>query len=246
MLNATRCLLTSICAFCFLVGTAAGVAVPIPLGQQDDFQDGTLQDWLARAILVNVPNGGPRGEGDRYLQITADHGPDGVKHVGAKNQEQWGGRPWRDETTGDYVTHGVTGIAVDAKNFGPDELHLRLMLTGHGRWTSTESFILPPGGDWQHLVFGLTEDHLTQVEGSEPLVNCLRDMSRYAIRHFPGPPARHGNSPEVNATLGLDNITAVVVPEPGTMWLLAAAALAGWWGWARRAAVRQRPPGGKA
>ncbi len=218
-MNPIKTFLPAVIAGVGLLGIAAEAASPVPLFQRDDFQDGSLQNWDGQSVRTNVATGGPHGDGDRYLRVAPS--PDG--HVGAKNQVQWGGRPWQGEITKDYVTNGITGIAADVYNFGPDPLHLRILLTGHGRWASKDPLILPPDSGWQHTVFWLDEEHLVQVQGSEPLVNGLRDLSRYVIHHDPAPPSGHGGGVAVDAVLGIDNITAV--PEPGMLALITTSAL---------------------
>src|SRR5687767_6990280 len=78
-----------------LLGTAppALMGQPIMLGQIDTFQNGTIQNWRyginAATSPVNVPNGGPQGAGDRYLQVTSGF-PDPPR-LAVFNISQWTG-----------------------------------------------------------------------------------------------------------------------------------------------------------
>lgn len=191
---------------------ASAFADPIPVGQVDDFQDGTLQHWEGGAARTNIPTGGPAGDGDRYLRINS-----GGEHLGAKNDTQW---------AGDYVANGMTRIAMHLKNDGPAEVQLRILFKrGSSQYASTTAATLSAQSGWRRTVFGLTPDDLTRVRGSDSLEEVLSDVDRWVIHHDPGSPSPSGDSPNINATIGVDNIIAV--PEPATLALLAAAALCG-------------------
>ena len=108
-----------------LLQPAVGSAVT--LGQIDDFQDGTFQNWGIGNIFgnpvppVNVPDGGPAGAGDHYLLLTADGGagvrPDPGSRLAVINQTQW---------TGNYLAAGVNAITMSVNNLGATDLSLRL------------------------------------------------------------------------------------------------------------------------
>ncbi len=204
--------------FCAVVmSTTALAGNPLPFGMQDDFEDGSLQGWSSKATLTNEP-GGP-GASSRYLKITSDSNV-APGHLGAHNMEQWGGAWWNGEATMSYIANDVTALAMDLNNMGDTDLALRVMVTtrSDGRWVSTNPLNLAAVSDWQHVIFSLAESDLTQVEGSGTWQGAMSDVVRWAIRHDPIGPDSHGNSPSIDATLGIDNITAV--PEPATMSLL--------------------------
>ena len=120
------------------VQTAGAVTV----GQVDDFQGGTTQGWLEGAISpnppTNVPDGGPLGVGDNYLQNVSSGGFGAGSRQVMFNLVQW---------SGDYVTAGVTRIEADMANFGATALSMRIAIEGGaplGRYGSTSAVNLTP------------------------------------------------------------------------------------------------------
>ena len=214
-------LLVGACLILFICIDVAVAGQPIPMGMTDNFEDGTLQGWSGGAILTNEA-GGPTG---RYLKVQSNMAGDA--HWGTKNEAQWGGQWWAGQPTKDYNANKITGISMDIANFGSEDLSVRLMMTSRyaGRWTSTSARSpLPAGSGWRHVVFGLTANDLTHVEGTGSLATALADVARWNLHHDPcAPDPAHGTSPEINAITGIDNIKAV--PEPATMLLLAAGAV---------------------
>ena len=210
-------------ALCLMAGASApsAHADPIVLGQVDTFESLTTEGWR-----VGDPNhpappavvaGGPAGAGDHYLRLTALGGGGLGSHLSAFNNAQW---------AGDYVAGGVNAIVMDVNNFGPDDLHLRLLFADPlmGAPTnlafSTAAVIVPAGGGWTRVTFLVGPGDLTAPLGTAAA--ALMNATELRIFHnpaaaFPGP----GNGPApVTAQLGLDNITAAAVPEPATMLLL--------------------------
>ncbi len=208
----------SLSLFCAVImSTTALAGNPLPFGMQDDFEDGSLQGWTSKATLTNEP-GGPAGS-LRYLKITSDSNV-APGHLGAHNMAQWGGAWWNGEATMSYAANDVTALAMDLNNMGDTDLALRVMVTTQysGRWVSTNPLNLGSGSDWQHVIFSLAESDLTQVQGTGSWLGGMDNVVRWAIRHDPIGPDGPENSPSIDATLGIDNITAV--PEPATMTLL--------------------------
>jgi len=199
----------------------SGHAAPL-VGTVDTFEDGTTQGWLV-ALLgaphpappVNVPTGGPAGADDNFLLLTAIGGAGAGSRLSVLNLAQW---------AGDYLSAGITGIAMDVRNLGGSDLSLRLLFENPrvGPPTdmaiSADAVFVPAGGDWTPVFFPIGLGALTALRGS--VATVLGDTTAIRIVHnpvagFPPPP--------VAAQLGVDNITAVArVPEPSVLWLLAA------------------------
>jgi hypothetical protein len=87
------------------------------VGQIDTFQDGTTDGWFAGGLGLGlvppippqvIANGGPKGAGDQYLQITGIGGDGAGSRIVAINLAQW---------AGNYLTPGLTGIAMDLKTW---------------------------------------------------------------------------------------------------------------------------------
>lgn len=180
----------------------------IVLGQSDDFQDGTFEGWSSGDAMTNVPDGGPAGTGDRFLQLESFGGSGTGSHLAAFNDSAW---------IGNFQAAGVTDVAVDMKNLGQTTLSMRLVLfdfsTADTRWTSTVAKTLSVGGGWQTLVFSTREADLTRVRGTDSYADLIVDVNRMMFRHDGGTPSATGTS--VVGKVGWDNIRAV--PEPASL-----------------------------
>lgn len=189
----------------------AGAATAITLGQSDDFDGGSTNGWSSGvahpAPPVGVPDGGPGGDGDGWLQLTALGGFGAGGKLVAFAGPQW---------LGDWLAAGVTAIRMDVRNAGPEDLELRLLLAGPGvSAISADAVVVAAGVDWTAVVFDLRPEALT----GQPLL-ALADVQDLRLFHaaaplYPGDP--------VQAVLGIDRVTAV--PEPAPAALLAAGML---------------------
>src|SRR5262249_42000565 len=114
-MNRTSCAIAAILALVFFPTRMFGIVQ----GHVDDFQDGTIDNWSDRHLdnTVNIPNGGPRGAGDNYLQLTS--GPGGSARMAMINTGSW---------LNDFVAAGVTGLTMDLKNFGTSPLPIRIAI----------------------------------------------------------------------------------------------------------------------
>lgn len=183
---------------------AAGTAQAVQPGQVDDFSGPSPDGWSSGvahpAPPVAVASGGPAGGGDSFLQLTALGGAGPGSRLVAFFGTQW---------TGNYTAAGITALQLDANNLGPEDLALRLSLSGSaGSAVSTVGVLLPAGSGWTRLTLPLLPASLTGQ-------NVLDDVTGLRLFHattdrFPGQ--------AVVATLGIDNVTAV--PEPGAALLL--------------------------
>lgn len=188
------------------------VGLAVTLGQIDDFQDGTNQNWVIGDAIGNpvppviVADGGPAGAGDHYLLLTADGGagtpgPDPGSRLVVFNQTQW---------AGNYPAASVNAITMSANNLGATDLALRLYVAdGTTRQplntaVSTNPLFLPAGSGWTTVVFPLSPANLTAVRGSVQL--ALTNAKDLRIYHNP---AASFPGPAVIASLGVDNIKAL-------------------------------------
>jgi hypothetical protein len=193
----------------------AGSAQAVIVGQIDNFEDGTVQNWTTNLLGMgtgaplpqNVASGGPLGLGDNYMQLTSLGGSGAGSRLVGMNLAQW---------AGNYTAAGVTAIAMDLRNTGNTDLTIRLLFEDPmgGAPTnvaaSNTSIFLAAGGGWTHAVIPVLSANLTALEGSATTV--LSNTTLLRIYHsptltFPGP--------AVAGQLGVDNITAV--PEPATL-----------------------------
>ncbi len=190
----------------------------IVIGQIDDFQDGTTANWTNGGIIgvtpvTNIPNGGPGGVGDHYIQVTSDGSGSGGK-LTVFNRDQW---------LGDYPGIGITSIDVDLLNQSTVQLSIRMAFkNGPGNSASgylTQAMILPVGSGWQHFTISLNPADLIPVGTPDPWQSFFIGEVRFI--HAPGTNSLSGVP--VVGQLGIDNIRAV--PEPATTALIAAGLL---------------------
>ena len=186
----------------------AAVALPL-VGRIDDFQDGTAMGWAggqpAYTMLFPVIEGGPLGENDAFLQVSV-----AGFHLGTKTSN----RAW----TGDYLSCGVTAIEMDLAplDANPD-LRIRLLLFGPGGAFATRTHFLPaslPRGSWTHASFSVKAADLIYVSrGTGRVEDTLSQVTTLLIRHDLETPTLPGNHPpHITASIGIDNIEAVLRP----------------------------------
>jgi hypothetical protein len=212
-------------SYCCVVALAGAVLTPLAfgatVGQIDTFQSG-INGWFAGGLgLGMVPpvppqviaTGGPRGAGDAFLQITGLGGTGAGSRIVAMNNTQW---------AGNYLSPGISGIAMDLKNFGSTTLTIRLLfedpLFGPPADEAVTTFgqVLPVGGPWVHAFFAISPSSLTVLSGN--VNTLLSNTTLLRIIDSPTP----DDAVSIVGVLGVDNINAV--PEPGT-WLSALGAL---------------------
>ena len=144
-----------------LVILVLGISQPafsIPLGQIDDFEDGTALGWAVGAFSsikpMVVETGGPAGAGDNYLELSARGGNGAGSRLAIFNRTgQW---------NGSFTDAEVTTISLNLINLGDTDLSVRLGLNGAGgTFVTTESVFLSPNSGWQSVVFPLLASDLT-------------------------------------------------------------------------------------
>lgn len=190
------------------------VANAVEVGQTDDFEDGTEQNW----IWGREGFGGPvavliEPSVSTYLETESFGGDDAPgSRMAILNREQW---------TGDYRAAGINSIRLDAVNDGPnfafEDVVVRIAFssstatTGSGRVVSEEGYLLSRGDGWQALEFDLTK--LAPIAGSS-VPEVMSSVSEMRIISAAEPDFI---GDQIIARLGVDNISAVNVPEPA-MW----------------------------
>jgi hypothetical protein len=195
-------------------------AAPVLL-QIDDFEDGTTENWFAGGgpggqtwPVTNIADGGPAGPGDNFLLLTSTGSQGAGGKLVAQNAAQW---------AGDYIASGITSIEMDVRNFGQTSLALRLLFEDpvlappSNLAISTNELLLPAQSLWTHVTFLIGAGDLTALAGSVDAV--LSNTTVLRLFHsptptFPGPP--------LASVLGVDNVTATAIPEPGTALLVSA------------------------
>lgn len=190
----------SLALFALLASFASG---QITINQTDTFQDGTTQSWLGGASPTNVPNGGPLGTGDKFLQLTSGF----QNKLASYNIARWGGN---------YVNAGVNRVEVDLKNLGATDLTVRLILFGPlgNRWSSNTGVALPVGSTWIHATFDLEAANFTHTQGTGTFNDALTALDRMMFRHEV---TVSTGGTAVTGSLGIDNVAALSSTGPRTL-----------------------------
>ena len=202
-------ILAALALFHFTIPFAGAITV----GTVDTFT-GSLDNWQKGlqnpTYLSVVPDGGPAGAGDSYMQSVAD-GAGSFSRLTVFNVSQW---------DSNYITDGVTSIRMDLLNSGSSALQIRLGLRdGAGRelgYISSTPYVLGVGTGWQTAEFLVTEEALTKVGQIDNFSSFLSSGFALRILHATSTASLSGNP--VVGTLGVDNVTAV--PEPRAIALL--------------------------
>jgi hypothetical protein len=188
------------------------------LGQIDTFTSGTSAFWTGGAGPTVIDNGGPLGTGDRYLEQSADGVGSGGK-LSMYNREQW---------LGDYLSQGVTAIAMDLKNFTTGPLSMRIAFkTGSGPSApgySSVPVVVPADGQWHHAIFTLDPSRFTAIGGPVAFDSVIGGLAQeFRILHSTSASL---TGTTITGRFGADNITAIPAPSAGAV-LLGGASLAG-------------------
>jgi hypothetical protein len=170
--------------------------------QVDDFEDGTTMGWEEGAPSpnppVNVPDGGPGGAGDAYLENASSGGTGAGSRMVMFNNAQW---------TGDYVAAGVVALQADLINLGASDLPMRVAVegAGGGRYASVDPVVLPAGSGWLLVVFDLTDAGMVQVGGAQTLAEVLASVTELRVLASNVP---DWNGAALVATVGMDNLAS--------------------------------------
>ena len=184
----------------------------LTLGQIDDFQDGTAENWgTGTGPATNVATGGPNGLGDNYLQFTSSGGSGNDSRMVVFNSSQW---------LGDYNGASITGIAMDLNNFSSQSLSLRIAFfeSRTAGFVTTTPVSLGANSGWQHATFTLTSADFTAIGSAGDFNTLLSDFTGQLRILDSSSPLLQGDS--ISATLGIDNVQAI--PEPNTFLMVGA------------------------
>ena len=188
------------------------MASAVSLSSFDDFQSGNTawQNGLASGIVSL--GGGPAGQNDYFLQVPSYAGGGESSRLIIVNQGEW---------SGDYLGAGIAQIEMDLANFGPSDLWIRLAFTevqARVGYVSLAPMLLPAGTGWRHFVFQLDASVFAAIGTTRTFVQALGSVSQFRILSQGGgaPTSTRGDS--IDASLGIDNIDAVV-PEPSAGFL---------------------------
>lgn len=205
---------------------AAALAAPVSsacgqvaLGQTNNFQDGTSQNWVNGGPAIDpqiIPDGGPAGSGDAWMRIQSDGSGSGGKLSIFNNLDWWG----------DYVGPGITRIEMDLRNLDPQgrTLNIRLGFRASSNQGSpgycTAAVDVPANGQWVHAVFTLSPQTMTAIGGPQAWATHMANIGELRLFHSSSPSLTGVN---ITTALGVDNIRAL--PTPGAAAVLGLGAM---------------------
>jgi hypothetical protein len=198
-------------------------ASAITLGQIDDFEDGTVENWETQGGAVtftNVSDAGPLGAGDNALNA------DIPARLVITNDTQW---------AGNYVAAGVTRVSMDLRHQYSFPLAMRIGISngffgpsGSGdTYVTNYSLAAPSDGQWHHLVFNISAGNFEPSSGnsfpSPSAAAALANISHFRLLHNPTPADFRGEF--AAGSFQVDNIRALGVPEPNGLAVVGIVAL---------------------
>lgn len=195
-------------AVVFMTGATARATVAA--GQIDTFQNNDTSSW-GGGDNATIQSGGMSGAGDLYLHLESFGGGSSGSKLSTFNAFQW---------SGDYAAAGITGIAMDLldPNTSPvaTPLNMRIVLFGAGgsRWSSAVGTVIPADNQWHHAVFSTAQADLVSVAPGDTYDQMLQNVTQLMVRYDAGASPSNGGT-TFAGTLGIDNVTALPVPEPG-------------------------------
>ena len=208
-----------VCA-CACAGVARGNVI---VGQIDTFEGNSTENWqvgdaggtgYSPQLLVS---GGPRGVGDGFLRVRSNGSPFGgpYSRLAVFNDTQWTGS-WNG---------GFGGIRVDVANLGTNHVTLRLVLMDaqNNTHVSKVPIELPAGSGWKSEIWILDAGAFRSSNGSNLNDARANIIEMRFVHHLNDTGGRAGQI--IEADIGVDNIEAIVIPEPGVAALVVGAAL---------------------
>jgi hypothetical protein len=186
----------------------------ITLGQVDDFEDGTTQNWTG-ASPENVANAGPGGAGDNALFVKADGSAagSGGKLVVVNRGFQW---------DGNWTSAGVVQIGMDVRNPNALPLSMRIGIGGPGgvsgggtvaygdTHVSTQAITVAADNAWHQIAFPAAASNFTTLTPANgDIAAALASVVHFRILHNP---AVDFVGAAVDGDFYVDNIRAIGAP----------------------------------
>jgi hypothetical protein len=197
-------------------GSAQGAVV---VGQIDTFEGTSTENWQVGSAgtgfsPLHVASGGPGGAGDGFMRVRSNGNQFGgaFSRLAVFNEQQWTGS-WNG---------GFGGIRVDVTNLGATDVKLRLVLRDalNNTHVSKTPIDLPAGAGWRSGLWVLNGADFTSSGSSLDAARANILEMRF-VHHTADTGGLAGTI--VLADIGVDNIEAVVIPEPGVMGLVVGA-----------------------
>ncbi len=166
----------------------------VVFAQSSDFNDSSTQGWDNgnSAPDPTILLGGPDGDMDPYLRVSADGEGAGGRAVVFNSSADW---------TGDKLA-SFDSLRIMAANFSDKELTLRITISGGGEQVTSNSALSLAANDesWVALSFALDEMNFSGGN----VTTALSSVTKVEIFHG----AADGAAPFIEADFGLDNLEA--------------------------------------
>jgi len=210
-----------------LIQVPCAVGAQVAAGQTDTFQTG-IENWffgggpfgVGPIAADRVLNGGPQGSGDAFMMVVSNGQEGPGSRLTVSNATQW---------AGDYRAAGISHIGMWVNNLGSTDLSLRMAFETLGPTGPTNiafssaAVVLNAGSGWQQILFPILGSALLNVPipGSS-VEGAMTNTTLIRLYHSPenNVPNPFNPIPPVVAVLGVDDISALVIPEPSTFMLL--------------------------
>jgi len=162
--------------------------------QSSDFNDRTPQGWDNgnSAPDPEILLGGPDGDMDPYLRVSADGDGAGGRAVVFNSSSDW---------TGDKLA-SFDSLRIMAANFSDKDLTIRITISGGGEQITSNNALALAANDasWMSLSYALDEMNFTGGN----VTTALSSVTKVEVFHG----AADGLAPFIEADFGLDNLAA--------------------------------------
>jgi hypothetical protein len=213
MILRTRRILLSVRLIVLAFSVALAICSPvaaISVGQVDDFESGSTQNWLG-ANVEAVADAGPNGAGDTALRSSATGSPFGPngKLIVYNVTDRW---------TENWTAAGVVQISLDVRNPNAFPLTMRLAIAGPdgffagggGDTHSTDGISVAEDNAWHSITFDVLAENFTPLDPTYPdVAAALAEVTHFRILHNPEVSFLGA---VVDADFYIDNIRALGAP----------------------------------
>ena len=213
-------------SICFGLSLAASQTASAVLDSQvDDFGDGTTQGWIhgidSEFAPANIPTGGPQGADDAFMRFSsAGTGSIGSRLV-ALNRSQWASQNYHDAN--------ISAFNLDVRNSGSQDIQLRIALhtSNFEYFVTSEAVFLPAENVWTNVTIPFSATDIQAVFGaSDSPEEALSNPRELRLLSNSSDPPTHQGDLLIGGQLDVDNITAIAIPEPGSLALATLSGLA--------------------
>lgn len=193
---------------CFSLLMSTSLMAQITAGQVDDFEDGTVQDWVIAINGASAPNdptnvttGGPDGLNDNFLNYVTTGAPGGAgsRTLIINQSSDW---------MGNYTAQSILSIKLDVRAEA-SSLNVRVAFDGGGgTMCTTNAVVVAAGTGWTTVVIPISSSDFTLVDAGSDIAATLLNVTQMRILSSPTPAWRGEVFSGTPTTMDVDNIEA--------------------------------------